>query len=248
MSKITFLGKKEIFNLLLSALVLGFVFSFRDWGPGEAFILNIGIINLVRSTVITIVVLSIYLLVNKLVAYRNGCISTYGIWGIERYWFRKKHVFRKPFKSLKIGIILSILLAILSNGYIRFAAIGHTTLTEIRRLQIGKAYKHVTGYKTAIIHLSGPLTLVFLATILSSVEALSRFVIIAYSVALFSMIPISKLDGAKIFFGSPALYVFSIVLMIATLFLVKISIPIITLLLSLLLGVILLIVFLYKHM
>lgn len=235
---------KEVLNIILAALILGFIFSFQDWGPGKTVVINIGIMNLVKTAIISMVVLLVYLLAHKIAAIRNDCTSRFTLWGIKRYWFRKKHKLKRP---IKLGIIIPLLLVILTNGYIKFAAVGSSELKEIRKRWIGKKYKHLTGYQTALIHLTGPLTILLLATILSSTETLSKLVLISYSVAMFSMLPFSGLDGAKIFFGSPPLYVFSIIFMIATLILIKVASPIITLLLSLALGIILLIMFLYKH-
>ncbi|MFH1376505.1 MAG: hypothetical protein ABIH25_02620 [Candidatus Woesearchaeota archaeon] len=239
-----FLAGKEILSLLLSALILGFIFSFREWGYGQNFSFQIGIINLIRTAIISMIVLLIYQLAHKLVALRNGAYTKYSIWGLQRYWFRAKSKFKKP---IKIGLFLPILLALISNGFIKFAAVGCSELKEITHRRLGKEYKHLTEYQTAVIHLAGPITLILLATLLSPIETFSKLVMISYSVAIFSMIPLSKLDGAKVFFGSVPLYVFSIVLMLAAMILINVANPIVTLILSLILAITLFIIFLHKH-
>lgn len=244
MGETKFLDAKEILNVTLSAIILGFVFSFREWGYGSSFSFTIGLINFIRTSIIAMIVLAIYLLAQKIAALRNDTISQYSIWSIERYWFSIKSAFKKP---LKIGVILPLLLVIVSNGIIKFAATGASDLKEIRSRWMGRAFKHITEYQTALIHLAGPITLMFLATLLSPAEELSKLVLISYSVAIFSMLPLSNLDGAKIFFGSVPLYIFSIVLMISAIIIINIASPVITLLLAILLGIIAMLIFLYKH-
>lgn len=244
MGEYKFLNGRETLNILLAALILGFIFSFKEWGYGENFSISIGLMNLIRASIISIIVLLICQISHKLVALRNDTLSRYSFWSIQRYWFRAKSKFKNP---IKIGIFIPILLAIISNGFIKFAAVGTSELKEIKHRRIGKTFKHLTEYQTAVIHLAGPITLLLLATLLSPIQALSKLVLISYNVAIFSMLPLSNLDGAKVFFGSIPLYIFSIVFMLATIILINIANPIITLILSVLLAIILLIIFLYKH-
>ena len=82
--------KREILNLIIAALVLGFIFSFRNWGPGETVVLNIGLTNFIRTSILSMVVLLIYQLSHKLIAYENDCLSKFKIWGISKFWFSKK--------------------------------------------------------------------------------------------------------------------------------------------------------------
>jgi hypothetical protein len=241
--KPNFLEKKEILHLFIASLVIGFIFSFREWGPGQTFDVNIGLTNLIRYTIISILVLLIYITTQKLCALRHGAISNFRIWSFKQYWLSKSSKFKKP---LPIGILLPILLSFFSNGHIKFATVGTSEITEIRR--IGKSFKHLTGWETAVIHLAGPLTLSFLSIILFPLETFSKLIYVSYTIAIFSMIPLSSLDGAKIFFGSPPLYIFGLALIISSIFLISAINPILTIILATIIAFTLLIFFLYRHL
>jgi len=64
--------------------------------------------------------------------------------------------------------------------------------------------------------------------------------------AIYSMIPISQLDGAKIFFGSIFLYIFSIAFIIFSIALLNIIGLIGSLILSSIIAIMLLITYMYK--
>ena len=116
--------RKEIISLVIASLVMGFIFTFRDWGY-EKFSLNIGLINLFRAFLISFILFSVYLVATKSVAKLHGAASTFKIWGMERFWFSKDakihHLsfFGKRFRTFKAGIFFPLLFAFFSNGLIR---------------------------------------------------------------------------------------------------------------------------------
>ena len=244
MNKDNFFKRGEFFSLILSSITLGFIFSFREWGYGVNFDFSIGIINLLKTSVIAMLLLLIYQLASKLVALRNGAYTKYKIWYFKRYWFKEKHKFKTP---IKVGLFIPLILAVFTNGIVKFAATGCSEINEISHRRLGKKYKHLTEYQIALISLAGPMTLILIATMLSHLEIFSKLVLMGYSIAIFSMIPLSKLDGAKVFFGSAPLYIFSIIFMLSTIFLINLSSPIITLLLALTAAITVFLIFLYKH-
>lgn len=252
MQKNKLFNPREIRGLFLGAIILGFIFSFREWGYGEVN-LNIGLINLIRATILSLVVLLVYQVSHKVIAKKYDAISTFRLWSIKRFWFTKSSkienikLFGKSFKTIKMGFIFPVLLSLLSNGFIRFAAVGSSEITEISRKRIGREFTHLTEFELAKIHLVGPLTTLLLALVLFQFPGFEKIVEISYMVALFSMIPFSGLDGAKIFFGSRALYLFGIVFMGLAVILMHILSPIWTLVISILTAIILLIIFLYKN-
>lgn len=243
--------KKEIRSLIIGALVLGFVFSFREWGYGEVNV-SIGITNLIRTAILSLIVLLIYQSSHKLIAKKYGANSTFRLWGLNRYWFTTKskienmNFFGKKFKRINMGVTLPILLALLSNGVIKFGAVGSSEVTEVSRKLAGKKYKYLTEYELGKIHLVGPLTVLLFSLILHQFTGFENIVQISYTIALFSMIPFSGLDGAKVFFGSLPLYIFGAGFMLATVLLMQIVSPIWTLILAGITAFILLVLFLHK--
>ncbi len=244
--------KQELKNLFLGAFILGFIFSFREWGYGELN-LNIGITNLIRTTILSLIVLLIYQTSHKIIAKRYGAKSTFRVWSFKRFWFTRNskienlNFFGKRFKTISSGVIIPIIFAFLSNGHVKFATIGSSEITEIENRRLGKKFKHLTEYELAKIHLAAPLTLLLFAIVFNNITGLTKFVEICYTLALFSMIPFSGLDGAKIFFGSVPLYIFSATFILASVLAMHILTPLLTIILSLIIGITLLISYLHKN-
>jgi hypothetical protein len=251
MPKTKLFDKKEMRSIIIGALVLGFVFSFREWGYGEVNV-SIGIVNLIRSAILSFIVLLIYQSSHKLIARKYGANSTFRLWGLNRYWFVTKakienmNFFGKKFKRINMGVTLPILLALLSNGVITFGAVGSSEVTEVSRRLIGKKHRYLTEYELGKIHLVGPLTILLFSLIIHQFQGFGSLVQISYTIALFSMIPFSGLDGAKVFFGSIPLYILGAGFMLATVILMQIVSPIWTLILAGVIAFILLTLFLHK--
>ncbi len=240
---------REIKSLIIGGIVLGFIFSFREWGYGQLN-LSIGITNLIRYSIISIIVLLVYQSSHKLIAKKYGAISSFRLWNIKRYWFSTKskveNLTNNKIKSINTGIIIPILLALLSNGYLKFAAVGSSEVTSVSKKRLGKKFKHLTGFELAQIHLVGPLTLLLVALILNQFAGFEKVVEICYLISIFSMIPFSGLDGSKIFFGSLGLYVFGLTVIIGTIILMQFISPLLTALLAVVVAFILLVLFLNK--
>ncbi len=245
--------KTEIKNLTIAAVVLGFVFSFRNWGYGETFILSVGIYNLILTSIAAAIVLLIYQTSHKLIAKRYGCKSTFRIWGIKRFWFYRRakiknlRIFGKKYESLKLGVILPIFFSFVSNGIIKFCAIGSSEISEIKLQGLGKKFRKLTDFDTAVIHLVGPMALLFTALILTNNGQFENVSKIAYFVAIFSMIPLSQLDGSKIFFGSPFLYIFSLAFMILSIAVIQLAGLLTALVFAGISAIIILILFMVKY-
>ena len=86
-----------------------------------------------------------------------------------------------------------------------------------------------------------------MALILHQFPGFDKIVTISYTVALFSMLPFSGLDGAKVFFGSLPLYIFGAGFIITTAILIQILTPLWVLILSIISAIILLIIFLHRN-
>ena len=253
MEKKELFNKKEIKGILISGLILGFIFSFREWGYGDIN-LSIGLTNLVRATLLSLVALLIYQTSHKLLAKKYSAQSTFNIWNIKRFWFGKSSKFAsvKIFgKSLKIfekaGIFLPILLAFLSNGIVKFATVGSSEVKEISQRRLCKKFKHLTEAELAKIHLVGPLTILLLALIFHQTTGFEKFVEICYTISIFAMLPFSGLDGGKIFFSSLTLYIFGIATIIASIIFINLVSIVWTILLALVIATSLAFFFFYRN-
>lgn len=242
---------KEFLSLIIGAAVLGFIFSFREWGYGS---LNtdLGLSNLIRASILSLIVLLIYQISHKLIARKFELNSRFTLWSIKRFWFTKSAKFKETkvfginLKSIKMGVIIPLLFAFLTNGVIKFAAIGTSETSPKKGRNVGREYKHISEYEEALIHLVGPLACLLLALIFKQFPGFDKLVEISYTLALFSIIPFSGLDGSKIFFGSLPLYICSASFIVITIVLMQILSPILTLVLSGITAILLLIIFLYR--
>ena len=67
--------KKEIKSLVIASLLLGFIFSFTEWGQGNVFSLVTGFSNWIRLTIASAIILLIYQNSHKIIAKKYGCKS-----------------------------------------------------------------------------------------------------------------------------------------------------------------------------
>jgi hypothetical protein len=243
---------QEIKSIFLGSIILGFIFSAREWGYGSTNI-GIGLTNLIQTTILSLIIILIYQTSHKLIAKKYHAHSTFRLWSLKRFWFSKNskienvNFFGKKFKTIKMGIISPLIFSLISNGLFRFATIGSSEVIAIEKKRIGKKFKHLTEYELAKIHLVGPLTILLLSLILHQFPGFDKIVTIGYTFSLFSMLPFSGLDGAKVFFGSLPLYIFGAGFIILTALLMQILSPLLTLILSIVSALILLVIFIQRN-
>ena len=237
--KKTKINKKEVNAFVFSIVLLGFIFSFNKWGV-NTFNIETGLKNWFRMILVAGVTLSTHLFAQKTIAKKYGSITEYNLLKIKQYWFTKVTHFKKAFKKgIPLGPILAIIFSFISNGLIKFAAIGSSKIESIKVLRLGKKFKHLTNFEVALIALAGPLANILLAIIFQAALVnysipLKPFINMNIAIALYSMIPFSSLNGSKIFFGSKLTYLFSLIFMIFTTSLLILNIvPLISILLSL---------------
>ncbi|MBS3172241.1 hypothetical protein J4438_01505 [Candidatus Woesearchaeota archaeon] len=251
MPKEKIIDSKEIISLIIGSLVLGFIFSFKEWGYGSVNI-DLGLSNLIRATILSLIVLSIYQLSHKLIAKKFELNSRFTIWSMKRFWFTKSSkvnetkLFGMKIKSIKMGVIIPLLFAFLTNGILKFATVGSSEISQRKGRNVGREYKHISEYEEALIFLVGPLTCLLMALIFKQFPGFDKLVEISYTLAIFSMIPFSGLDGSKIFFGSLPLYICSGTFILISVALMQILSPVLTLILSAIVAILLLTIFLYR--
>lgn len=138
------------------------------------------------------------------------------IWAFSRYGLYERSYFKNP---MPIGIILPFILSILTLGYIKWFAV---TESEIKPVETRAARRHdfysyteMTEWHLALISSAGILVCFILAIIayLLNYPELSK---LSIYFASFNLLPLGKLDGTRIFFGSRILYIiFAVIAVIA---------------------------------
>ncbi len=234
--------KKEQFHLIISVLILTLVFGFDD--GAQTFVLRHWFLNLILMFLFIVVALFFREFVVKFFAKRHDARSEYEIWRMKRFWFSGETK-----KGVPIGIIFSIIFTLGSLGKFFFAAIGIHNLTEYKSSRVGRKQATLNYFEEAQIVAMGILSSLFLAIIGVIVGIIfnidmTKFVNINFFIALFNMLPLSQLDGAKIFFGSIFLYIFIALFVIVAFLLINFSL-ILSLILAFLAAIIGVVVYFY---
>ncbi|MBU0962954.1 MAG: hypothetical protein KKD48_03560, partial [Nanoarchaeota archaeon] len=220
--------KEEIKYYLITILLIAFIFGFND--RNSIFMLSSWITNFILVLIVVSISFSLAHIMHKLVAQRLFAESEYELWSIRRWGFephQKTKILKREF-AFPIGIIFSVLVTLISNGFWYFPLVGTYKLNEEKIKRIGKIFVRMTGYERALIYLAIPLTylgLFFIFLFLTKITGINfgLFVSINQWMAIFSLLPLPNLIGAEILFGSLMLYLFSIVFIIISLLLAPIS-------------------------
>ena len=181
-------SRQELLDLLLGALVLGFVFSFRDWGFGKF------------SIAVLIALLSIlfHVVSQKIIALKVGFHAEYKIW-----W---------------TGLGIAMILAFISNGSTWWILVpGGVSFSLMAGLRLGRSRYGLNYFPMGMVGLVGAISSIVLATIFKSIDLwfLGGSSVIFNSIFIFnlayavgSMLPIPPLDGHYLFYSSRLWYVF----------------------------------------
>ncbi len=202
--------KKEVRDIAITILVLAFVFGFDDKQP--TFRLGFWLMNLLRFALIASTAVIVHDIAHKFVASRYSIVTKYRLWGVQHIWFheRRKIAFRirgMTLKEIPIGIVLALLITFYSMGRFFFIALESFELFPQKHRRMGRRFLEVTDLENGFIALSGPIANMMLAFLFRILNLQNDVVIVNSLFALFHMLPISSLDGAKVFFGSRVLYV-----------------------------------------
>jgi len=206
------LGKKEIWSIVAAVLLMAVIISFMENELKMSVFLS--------SLLISAIIFSVSVLSKKLFAYSIDVEIRQKLWEFRRFWITSWAYLRKP---IPIGLILPVLLAFLSGGAIKFFAF----LQFESRAMPSKAVKKygMSRYSGSLMEKDDAL-IVFYSTLpvlilsiavsfsnLIFLENLSKYALI-YAVS--NLLPLGKLDGTRLFFGSRGLFTFTWVLVIIT--------------------------------
>lgn len=169
----------EIRNLTISALVLAFAFSFREFSFSLNYLLPFSK---------ALLIIGIAFLCHELSHRTMG--RSFGAYSVYKLWLP--------------GIFLAILLAIVSKGSIIFAAPGFVQLQHIREKRWSSESLIMRNKDRGMVSLSGPLSNIVLALIFFAVYSIFNFQIFSYAslinlwLAFFNLLPFKPLDGSKV--------------------------------------------------
>lgn len=190
-------NKKEILHILVIILILAFALTFLR--RMETFVYTL-------ASVFFIVFANVA--AKKVSAYYLDSEVEVKIWEVKRFGFKPKSHFKKP---VPMGAFLPLISAGLSYGYFAWMA---SLVFEVKAKIYRAAKRHglysfseMTEYHIGLIAASGIVINLFLS-IVGYLVGFVEFAQLNIFYAFFNMIPLSDLDGNKIFFGSMILWSF----------------------------------------
>ncbi len=210
--------KEEIKELIIAIVIAAFVFSFNEWGI-EEFSLTIGITNFIRALIITAIIFPVHAFIQKQVAQKFDCTSKFKLLSLETVKY-KSLIVKKIREILKpIGPIITLLISFISNGKLLLVLLSTAEIKPNKIKRVGREFTNIKEKEFAQIALSGPLTEIILLVIFKLLLPIApiffqKAMFISASLAVFHILPIPKMDGGLIFFGSRILYTFSLVFII----------------------------------
>jgi Zn-dependent protease len=191
------LNKKEAAIIIAISLILGVTISLMK---------SIEIFLYTLLAVFLIIISSI--LAKKITSFYLDSEIEIELWEIKRYGFRPHEYFKRPFPA---GAILPIITTAFSLGFITWMA---SLVFEVKPKTYRAAKRHglytfseMTEYHIGSIASAGILVSIALAMIgyLINFPELAK---VGIYYAFFNMIPISNLDGNKIYNGSRVIWSF----------------------------------------
>jgi len=190
-------NRKETATIGIISIILAFIFSFTK-GINAFFYFFVAIFFIVLINSIA----------KKISSYYLDSEIEIKFWEIKRYGFKPHKHFKRSFPS---GIFFPLITAATSLGYfVWMASLIFDVKPKIYRAakRFGLySFSEMTEHHIGLIAASGILINLFFA-IIGYLIGFSDFARLNIYYAFFNMIPLSDLDGNKIFFGSMVLWSF----------------------------------------
>ena len=165
--------KVEIRDLIISSLVIAFLFSF----------MNLSVESYIISFLLVTPTFILHELAHKYVAQKKGYKAVYVLW--------------------PTGVIVSIIFSFLTFGKVIFAAVGAVSISSITSSRVGYKYQNMSREDMGKIAVAGPLVnfgLAIVGYIFSPFSSIFTFFAeINAVIGLFNLIPFPPLDGIKVF-------------------------------------------------
>ncbi len=184
---------KEILIIFIGAIILAFSIAYPE----------ITSLPVIFISIFFVIVANI--LVKKLLGYSLEADVKTKFWSIYQHGLKSKAHFKKPFPMLWLPLLVSYF----SRGLLYWLPIFQFDITpRIERVSKRHGlyrFSEMTEWHVALIAASGIATNIILGFI-AYFLGWTIFLRLNIYYALWSLIPISNLDGSKIFFGSRKLW------------------------------------------
>ena len=187
------LNKKEILAILIMSVIFAFAISLIEtW-------------NLFLTSLLAVfLVIIINVFAKKISGYYLDSEVEIGLWETDRYGFKPKHAFKKPFPIGAFLPLISKIFLFPLGSFIWMASLVFEVKPKVYRAvkRFGLySFSEMSEAHIGWIAVSGIVANLLFA-IIGYLIGFNDFARINLYYAFFNMLPISDLDGNKIFFGS----------------------------------------------
>ncbi len=193
------MNKKEILVSLLVILLISFTINLlKDWNEFLVILLSVSIVIIAN------------IFTKKILAYYLDSEIEIKLWEIQRLGFRAGQHFKRPFPAGAFIPILSKLIFFPFKSFIWMASLVFDIKPKVYRSAKRHglySFSEVTESQMGIIAAAGIVVNLCLAVI-GYFAGFTLFAQLNIYYAFFNMLPLSDLDGNKIFFGNLVLWSF----------------------------------------
>lgn len=189
------LNAKEVTSIAVITIILGLMISFFK-----------GIKEFLIASLIVLIILIVNSLAKKISSYYFEAEAEIKVWEVERYGYRLHERFKKPVAA---GVFLPVIITLLTFGYVKWMA---ALVFDVKGKTYRSAKRHgmynfseMTESQIGVIAASGIIANL-IAAVIAYLIGFPEFVKYSIFYTFFNMIPISDLDGNKVFFGNIVLW------------------------------------------
>ena len=191
------INRKEITDIILVSVILTFSITlFHKFT------------NFLEILLYLFLIIMINILVKKIVSYYFESEVEIKIWSFKRWGYKPKNYLRKEFLAGAIFPIISSIIFFPLNGFIWMSSLIFNVKSKTYRAAKRHglySFTEISEDHIAYIAAAG-LFANLLFSVIAYLIGLTEFAKLSIWFAFFNIIPISNLDGNKIFFGSKVLW------------------------------------------
>ncbi len=207
------LTKKEIVWIIIAILIMGFIISLPKLSISSPYVF------LISATIILTNVLS-----KKIASARYNIKIEHKIWKFQRYGIYERTKLKKLFP---IGLILPFFISILSLGIIKIFTLLQFDAENLHKRRVLKKrgrhrYPEINDSDLAFTAAWGFWALLLL-TIIAIIIKQPELAKYSIYYGIWNLLPISNLDGTKIFFGNLFTWVILAIIYLVSLAIISIS-------------------------
>lgn len=207
------LNKREILSVLITIIILAFVVSFS---PVETW----GISSFLYALLFVFIVIIVNIIAKKISSFYLDSEIEIGLWEFKRFGVKKHHRFKRDFPAGAFFPIISKIILFPINSFVWMASlvfdVKAKTYRAAKRHEL-YSFSEMTEFHIGYIAAAG-IAANLLVAIIAYLIGFNLLAKLSIYYAFFNMLPISNLDGNKIFFGNLVLWSFLAIITLIGLF------------------------------